>query len=99
MSDKKLSNMRSYPSGTQVFSVMKYAMENWPNSMAELYEVYDKDAGAIIGWCTGFAYALAVVEDNGIPQDLDDVLHDWLDDGSAFHIDVACEEWLRDHRS
>jgi hypothetical protein len=91
---KKMYLMGCDPSGLQVFSAMKYLMKYWPHAMTELYKVYN-DREAIISWCTGFAFALALMEENGMPTDLDTVLHDWNPEDGAFHIDQACEEWLR----
>jgi hypothetical protein len=92
---KKLSSMHSYPTGSQVFSFMKYAMSHWPHSMTELYKAYEMDEQALVSWCTGFAYALALVEDNGVPQDIDQVLHDWSDQDGIIRIAEEIREWMR----
>ena len=98
MSSKRLAEMGSNPGGEQVFAFMKYAMKSWPKAMTDLYEVYGYNHELLLAWCTGFAYCLSLVEDNGVPLDIDRVLYNWAESEGAFHIDQACEEWLRDNR-
>jgi len=77
--NKKLSQMGSAPTGAEAFSTMKYLMDSWPETMVKMWLVYDKNPDAMRSWCTGFAYALCLVEECGVPVDLDNVLYSWAD--------------------
>jgi len=95
MPNKKLHEMLTNPSGSNVFSAMMYCMKHYPGQMAGLYEVYESDPSVLVGWCTGFTYALALIEDNGMPVDVDAVLHSWDYEDKPFDIGEAVKEWMQ----
>lgn len=72
---KRLHQMGAYSDGTEIESVKRYCLDNWPDAMIGLLYGFDGYVGCIHAWACGFAYALHVIEDNGIPVDLDEVLH------------------------
>jgi len=100
MPDKKLYQMGSRPTGGQVFSMMKYMMLYHPDQMVGLYHVYDDDINVLEGWLTGFAYAFALVEDCGMPVDIDDALHnwDWEEEGESFDMEAAVKSWIAENK-
>ena len=93
MPDKKLYQMESKASGNEVYSVMFYMMKYYPHHITALYHVYEDNDNMLSAWFTGAGYALALVEDNGIPLDLDEVLHGW-DGDRPFDIGEAVREWI-----
>ena len=94
---KRLHEMQTYPTTEQVFSFMAYAMKHWPESMTGLHEAYEGSEQDVVSWCTGFTYALALVNDNGCPSDLDAVLESWTSQTEVFRIGEALAEYRR-HR-
>jgi hypothetical protein len=88
--------MGSDAGGEEVFSVMQYTMKHWPNGLVGMLRIYDGQLTPLIAWCTGFAYALSVVEDNGVPVDLDEVLHNWQND-YPYPIRAEVERWIQEH--
>jgi len=67
--------MNPHPTGYELDSVLVYFMRHNPNIISFLHYLYGEDLNATVMFMGGFALALSMVEDNGCPVDIDEVMH------------------------
>jgi len=82
--------------GHEVNSMAKYMMDTLPAPIIALVEVYEGDMDKLAAWFAGMAFALAMIDDNGYPIDLDEVLHGWNED-YEYDLGAAIRGWLENH--
>lgn len=72
----KLYEMGATPTGPEAYSVMQYIVRAWPDQMKNLLDsVYNDGDDQIVAWAVGFTYAFCLLEECGLPDDLDEVLY------------------------
>jgi len=86
MTNKPFANMspRSIPSGNEWSSVASYMFKHHEQMMLVFFDIVkyndltDAHALAIFHmYFIGMSTTLGMLEDNGMPSDLDEVIHDW----------------------
>jgi len=97
MPNKRLHEMGANPEGPEVFSAMKYLVRYLPKPIADIYGVYGHDDNMLISWCTGFTYALTLIEECGMPIDIDEVLYSWDREDEPFDIGEAVKKWIEEN--
>jgi len=75
--------------GHELDSICVYFMRHKPDMVSFLYTLYDDDIMATVQFLAGFALAMSMIEDNGYPVDLDDVLHNWVE---GDHEGEGCQQ-------
>jgi len=90
------------PTGHELDSICVYFMRHKPSMISFLYTLYNDDIMATVQFLAGYALAMSMIEDNGYPVDLDDVLHNWveeeecqqeIDQCSHFDLEGAIREY------
>ncbi len=90
MVNKPFSNMspRSIPSGNEWSSVASYMFKHHEQMMVIFFYVIDQDLTMLKMYFIGMVTALSMFEDNGMPSDLDEVIHAW-DHEEPFDLNAA----------
>ncbi len=73
------------PTGHELDSVLFYFMQHNPNMLSFLHYLYGEDINATVLFMGGFALAMSMVEENGYPVDIDEVMHGYEQDE---HFDI-----------
>jgi len=79
MTSKPFSNMspRSIPSGNEWSSVASYMFKHHEQMMVIFFYALNQDLDMLKIYFIGMCTTLSILEDNGIPSDLDEVIHSW----------------------
>jgi len=79
MSNKPFSNMspKSIPSGNEWSSVAAYMFKHHERMLVIFFYAMNQDLNVLRAYFIGMCTALAMLEDNGMPSDLDAVIHSW----------------------
>jgi len=79
MNNKPFANMspRSIPSGNEWSSVASYMFKYHEQMMIIFFYAMNQDLDMLKMYFIGMCTTLAMLEDNGIPSDLDEVIHAW----------------------
>ena len=97
MNSKRLHHMEVHSvAGNEVSSILKYYVENRPTIVIGLYKLYGDDIEHVITWFTGFSYMLGMMEDEGMPIDVDEALHGW-DGDEPYSLLDDINRWFRDN--
>ena len=90
MTTKPFSNMSptSIPFGNEWSSVASYLFKYQEKLMVLYYYALDQDVEMLKMYLAGMATLLMITEDNGMPTDLDEVIHAW-DHDEPFDIEAA----------
>jgi len=90
MTSKPFSNMspRSEPSGNEWSSVASYMFKHHEQMMVIFFHALDQDVDLLRLYLVGMCTTLAMLEDNGMPSDFDEVIHNW-DHEEPFDIVAA----------
>lgn len=68
---------RSIPSGNEWSSVASYMFKYHEQMMIIFFYALNQDLNMLKMYLIGMVTALSMLEDNGMPSDLDEVIHDW----------------------
>jgi len=93
--DKHLCNfnLNPMPTGHELDSTCAYFMRHKPEMVSFLHTLYGDHLEFTTIFLAGYAFALSMIEDNGYPVDLDDVLHNWEEGDRVFDLEGAIREF------
>ena len=68
---------RSIPTGREWSSVASYMFKHHERMLVAFYYAMGQDMAMLKMYFIGMCTTLAMFEDNGMPSDLDEVIHSW----------------------
>jgi len=77
--EKPFANMSptSIPSGNEWSSVAAYMFKYHEQMMVIFFYAMNQDVNLLKVYLVGMSTVLSTLEDNGLPSDLDEVIHSW----------------------